>query len=57
MVESHALVGYAIQIGGRVDAGTMTADGLGRMVISHDEHNVGSLRHGGGFSSTHAVKE
>lgn len=45
VVEFHTLVRYAIQVGGTVDTSTVTADGLGCMVIGHNEHNIGSFRH------------
>jgi hypothetical protein len=42
VVELDALVGQPVDVGRVVDAGTVAADGLGGMVISENEDNVGS---------------
>ena len=45
MVESHAFVGDAIQVGSLVDAAAVGAYGMSSVVIRHDEHEVRRLRH------------
>ena len=40
VVHPHALLGQAVDVGGLVDAMPVTADGLGRMVVGHDENNI-----------------
>lgn len=41
MVEKHPLPGDAVKVRGVVDAGAVTGDGLGRVVVCHDEDDVG----------------
>ena len=42
VVHPHALLGQTVDVGGLVDAMPVTADGLGRMVVGHDENNIRS---------------
>lgn len=53
VVEAHALVGDAVEVGRAVDAGAVARDGLGRVVVRHDEDDVGAAwrLHDGGCCS------
>ena len=42
VVHPHAFIGQAVDVGGVVNAVSVAADGLGCMVVGHDEENVGS---------------
>ena len=41
MIEQHAAISQTVQIGCMIDTSAVGADGLGSMVISHDEDDIG----------------
>ena len=45
VVEAHALVGDAVEVGGAVDAAPVAAHGVGGVVVGHDEEDVGTGIH------------
>ena len=42
VVEKHTALGYAVEIGGPVDARPVTTHGVGCVVVGHDEENIGT---------------
>lgn len=44
VVETHAALGDAVEVGRAVDAAAVGADGMAGMVIRHDEKNIGLRR-------------
>ena len=45
VVEPHPAGGDAVEMGGAIDAAAVAAHGMRRMVVAHDEQNVGRAAH------------
>ena len=45
MIQPHSLSSQPINAGGLIDPMSVTADGFGSMIISHDEQNIGVFIH------------
>lgn len=42
-IEEHSFFGQSINVGGMVDSCAIAADGLARVIIRHDEDDVGPI--------------
>ena len=56
VVETHTPLGYAIEMGRSVDPASVTAHGMGRVIVGHDEQYVWTrVAHGASPVSIHMI--